>query len=334
MAMKLNRSYNQEVSAYEDRVMLHMIKGDSGVIPGIYDAFEAVADSAAKTVTVKSGMGLMYGHQFILPSGETKVLDLSLFSSPDDCTTIFVEIDCRDLYNEIVDIKAISQKYSYPVISSADLITTPQGIARYELYYAWFENGVLILEQAFVPLENDTVNNSKFINRNKITYDPAKDALTITPTGAKTGYLERKFLIYSGDSHKELYANNTIELLEALAEGDMWEVHWSLGPGVSVGGVMNYESPRITRGQGSVVKISGTKGGDIAIVNTNVRFRLFDYSFSHDSSGTSKTWKMGTPLVYLLYDFTSSGGVLSWEKASGTPGIVISKIYKILGGNV
>jgi hypothetical protein len=318
MAMKLIRSNNQEVKAYEDRIMFHMIKGDHGIVPKVYDGFEAVVDSVAKTVTIKSGMGIMYGHQYVLPPGETKVIDLSLFSSADDCTTIFVEIDCRDAQSEIVDIKALSQKYSYPIVSSDDLISTPLGVARYELYYAWFESDVLTVEQAFTVIENDSINNSKYINRNKVTYDQGKDAIYFVPAESKpAGYVERKKLIYVNNGAKS--ANDTIAFLDTVKDGDVLEFHFneyfSGQPNTSyqvcraVLGTDNYGLKRSTI---MGVRVSTALSGSITLITA-----VFDHS-----AGNSLT------VIRQLEHLNTVGDTLLDIK------ITYAKIYKILGGNV
>jgi len=114
VAVNLIRKNNQEnVTAYEDTVLFHLIKGENGVLPGVGDLFALSYNSSTQKMKVNSGMGMMYGRQFEIKEGEEVEMDWSALTGI-KYISVYVEIDLRDPTNETATFKSTYASSAYP----------------------------------------------------------------------------------------------------------------------------------------------------------------------------------------------------------------------------
>jgi hypothetical protein len=129
----IRRNNREQITAYQDSVLFHYAThGDSGVIAGVGSEFE-LTNTADGKVKISTGMGCIYGRQFEIRLENELVFDWSALGQR--YITIYAEIDLRDPTNETAQIKAQYSQSGFPTIPTGDnLISTPEGIANYEMY--------------------------------------------------------------------------------------------------------------------------------------------------------------------------------------------------------
>lgn len=131
MANLIRKNNQAQVTAYQDSVFLHFIKGVSGVFKDVYDEFGYTAEGS--NFTLRAGMGIVFGRQFELERGTTQVFNLSTLTGT-KYVLVYAEVDTRDMANQKVTFVAINQSLSYPSVVSQNLISTEQGLAYVPLY--------------------------------------------------------------------------------------------------------------------------------------------------------------------------------------------------------
>lgn len=128
------------ITAYHDAVLFHQIKGNSvhganaqkigGVFKDIYNEFSYTIDQSAKTLTIASGMGMIYGRQFELPEGESIKFDFS-FLTGKQYVTVYFEVDTRNVTDERISLKYKYAGGNYPIMDDEiSLYQSKLGVAR------------------------------------------------------------------------------------------------------------------------------------------------------------------------------------------------------------
>lgn len=252
MAIRLTRSNNQSgITAYDDAVMFHLIKGKNGVVPGIPsagDEFKCIYNSNTKKLEISSGMAVMFGRQWEITAGSKVFVDLSSLSGT-NFITVYAELNTLDPTNEKVEIKSMSSTGNFPDPGEgSNLITTKTGKARMVLYFVTKERNICSIAKGFELLKETKVKEAasadkadkatsavyaQYANENYFYNDVTGKNLCVRRKDVhKAELIETKSLLFSGNQHlhRKNSVGTVINLLDTVAEGDMLEVTIETNP--------------------------------------------------------------------------------------------------------
>ncbi len=186
-------------TAYHDAVLFHQLKGNSvhgqnsqkigGVFKDIYNEFSYTIDQSAKTITILSGMGMIYGRQFELPEGEFIKFDFS-FLTGKQYVTVYFEVDTRNITDEKVALKYKYAGGNYPIMEDEiSLYQSKLGIAR-----------MVMLHFEFVAAANEPFKN---ITKQFYLFEPgvAEKARSMKSPAEINGHSLDDLLLFSGSKH-------------------------------------------------------------------------------------------------------------------------------------
>lgn len=333
MAVNLIRKNNQEnVTAYEDTVLFHLIKGENGVLPGVGDLFALSYNLGTQSMQINSGMGIMYGRQFEIKEGEEVEMDWSALSGV-KYISVYVEIDLRDPTTETATFKSTYASGEYPTVSAGDnLITTTTGVARMLMFWVYrSSSGQMTITNKYTMLRNNWIANADFaanaanaanatnstqVGNNTITNS---SELRVTRSGQSTQeIIESKRVLFSGSRvlYNTMSMGSVISLSESVSNGDLLEFRYD-----------NYYSTAATNDQYAVIRVQ-VSGGYVTLVSFHAGFsRQSGFSATSDTfqfSGSTMTYRGG----YYLLNWANGGGSLLENNT-----IRLTKVYKIVGGN-
>jgi hypothetical protein len=300
VGINLIRKNNQEsVTAYQDSILFHFIKGHDqsgqtigGVFHGYGDMFDNESNQIDKKFIVKSGMGIIFGRQFEIQIGNQVEFNFQTITGV-RYILIYVEIDTRDLMNQKIEVKALYQTTSYPIVYSDDLITTEQGVARMPLYRVLFMSSqaspIVTVTKVFYTFEahlveeakraqslpgtstingrsvNDIVNNNRnTVKKSDDTEKVAGQLITHTSTRSlrmnSEGYIKQSRLMLSGTVTLPAWSNEvTVTSLIAPMRFMSFKVAIKAGSNQSSGNDDFYLSADYLKiNQGKWLRLNGT----------------------------------------------------------------------------
>lgn len=341
MAVNLIRKNNGAgITAFQDSVLFHLSKGVNGVIKDVHNEFSTIYNNTTKKLIVSSGMGIAYGRQFEIKPGENVEFDLTSLGTATKYISIYAEIDLRDPTDEVVSFKATYSDSAYPQITEGDnLISTPNGLYRMHLFHVLKNSSNATITPRYNLLLSDTIDHARLAEE----AEHALDASTINGVfiqkngttnkievvdGTKTDIVERKRLLFSADTHANAKRskNQTITLSEAIAEGDILEVHYRSRYDYA------YTEFQIER-----KKVD--EYWDFENVNTvfndgalGISFQYHRHRFAYSSNILTLSISYFIPINFSYFS-SENVNKLSGELEATDIDIYVYRIYKIIGGN-
>lgn len=333
MAVNLIRKNNQEnVTAYEDTVLFHLIKGENGVLPGVGDLFALSYDATTQKMTVNSGMGMVYGRQFEIKEGEEVEMDWSALTGI-KYISVYVEVDLRDPTNETATFKSTYAASAYPTVAPGNnLISTTTGVARMLMFWVYRSStGQMTITNKHTTYRNNWIANANFatnadfatsatnstqVGNNTITNS---SALRVTRNGQSVNeIIETKRILFSGSQvlYNTASKGTTISLSASVSNGDMLEFVYST----------QYYSGIVLE-HFTVIRVQ-VASGFVTLVGVDAgRTRSSGFTATSDTfqfSGSTMTYKGG----YYLLNWANNGGTALENNT-----IRLTRVYKIIGGN-
>lgn len=333
MAVNLIRKNNQlNVTAYEDTVLFHAIKGTNGVFPNVGDMFSLSYTASNQTMLINSGMGMVYGRQFEIKEGEEVTWDWSALTGV-KYISVYVEIDLRDPTNETAAFKSTYASGGYPSITDGDnLIASPTGVARLLMFWVYRNSaGTMSIATKYPTYRYDWVGNADFatnstnatnatnstkVGNNTITNETG---LRVTRNGQSAQeIIETKKRLFSGSQvlYNTSSKGTNIALSESVSNGDMLEFIYE---------PQYYNG--ITQSKYKSVRVQVDSGyANLASIYAGTTYQS-GFTATSDTfsfSGTTMTYQGG----YYLLNFANNGGSNLQNNT-----IRLKKVYKIVGGN-
>lgn len=327
MAVNLIRKNNQlNVTAYEDTVLFHAIKGTNGVFPNVGDMFSLSYTASNQTMLINSGMGMVYGRQFEIKEGEEVTWDWSALTGV-KYISVYVEIDLRDPTNETATFKSAYASGGYPSITDGDnLIASPTGVARLLMFWVYRNSaGTMSIATKYPTYRYDWVGNADFAtnstnatnasNSTKVgnnTITNSSGNLNVQMSGATTNEIvERRRLIYSNSSGIWLTTNGTatFNCNETINNGDVVEFYCAFS--------------------GSSIRMRIRTIAGIGYSNFTGVVGISLHGFTSAASNANSTSEYKGLLTVSGLTCTFKG---AWDKY-GISGLTVYSVTKIVGGN-
>lgn len=351
MAVNLIRKNNQpNVTAYQDAVLFHAIKGENGVFPNVGTAFKLTYNPSSKKATIGSGMGMIYGRQFEIAQGEEVEMDWSALAVG-TYVSVYVEVDLRDPTTETATFKATYSATGYPIVATGnDLISLPKGLSRMLMYQVDIKASGITAVQKYSTYKYNYVAKSGYaeeanratlaVNSTKIGgqtvgYNDSRRALEISykfSSGMNVIEMKQSILSKPVEFFQSKDIGKKLELSGYVNPGDILEIHYEY----SQTEAMDYNSYSIFRGpivetweknaQGK--RRPGVELTDVGISSSaGPGFGLIGIIFTTGSSygGTSLEYRGGGGLSF----FASDNRVVIRDRVK----FRVDKVYKIIGGN-
>jgi hypothetical protein len=126
------------VSAFHDALLFHQGKGNhhegvwrGGIYKDIGDEFALTIDQELKTITIGTGMGMLYGRQFEITEAEE--IDFAHLTGK-KYIVVYIKINTQNITNENISLEFEYAGAGYPIIQNVDISINKRGIATLPLF--------------------------------------------------------------------------------------------------------------------------------------------------------------------------------------------------------
>ena len=343
MALNLIRKNNQaEVTAYQDTVLFHAMKGINGVFPNVGDAFALSYNSTNQQMTINSGMGMLYGRQFEILEGDTIVWDWSALTGV-KYISVYIEIDLRDPTAETAAFKSTYASLGFPTITDGDnLIINRTGVARMLMFYIYRNSsGSMTITQKYNSIRDNWIANADFAtfcNASGISGDSSKvggnsifDSFGILKLNMRssqtiTDIITYKRVLWSGSQifNQTTNIGTQISITDNISSGDFLEIVYK--PFYTSNNTITIQERAVVGDIGIIENGSSVPGVTFTSIISNaiVNNGISASSNSFTVSGKTLIYRGGQ----YLSNFANDGG-----HVYTTFDMRLLRIYKIVGGN-